>query len=379
MRMTRLIVRAVLALLSFWVPGALAAEITDVAGRTVEVDLPAKRVIVGEARQIHVIAALKGEHAFDTIIGWRDDLLKKDPDSYAAYLERFPQIAQLPQFGYIPQGTFDLETAISLAPDVLTLNLESQKSARDSGLEEKLAAAGIKVVYLDFRIDPDKNTERSVDILGQLFGAADRAEQLKSFRREQIARVTDRLAAVKDLQRPTVFIERAPGISGEDACCRTFGPYNFGAMVDAAGGHNVADGIISTTFGDLNPEQLVISDPDAVIVTGSNWAAESDVNQFVPVGRGADMGVARQRLENLMRRTPFPQLKAVGTHKVYAVWHQFYGVPYEFLPIQQFAKWFHPELFADLNPEDTFRQFHEKFLPVSYKPGYFASLAEGGQ
>ncbi|MBT9369671.1 ABC transporter substrate-binding protein [Rhizobium sp. CSW-27] len=376
--MFRLVARAVFALLAFWAPAALAAQLTDVAGRTVELDLPARRVIVGEARQIHVIAALKGEHSFDTIVGWRDDLLKKDPDSYAAYLERFPQIARLPQFGYIPQGDFDLETAISLTPDVLTLNLESQKSARDSGLEEKLAAAGVKVVYLDFRLDPEKNTERSIDILGQLFGATDRAEALKAYRREQIARVTDRLAAVKDLKRPTVFIERAPGISGENTCCRTFGPYNFGAMVDAAGGRNIADGVIGTTFGDLNPEQLVVSNPDHVIVTGSNWAAESDINQFVPVGRGADMSLARQRLAALMQRTPFPELKAVKEGHVHAVWHQFYGVPYEFVPIQQFAKWFHPELFADLDPEETFRDFHDRFLPVTYKSGYFASLAEGG-
>lgn len=70
---------------------AHAGEITDVAGRKVELDLPAKRIIVGEARQVHVIAALKGDKTFDTIVGWRDDLLKKDPDSYAAYVERFPQ------------------------------------------------------------------------------------------------------------------------------------------------------------------------------------------------------------------------------------------------------------------------------------------------
>ena len=40
---------------------AFSAEITDSAGRKVEIDAPAKRVIVGEARQIHVIAALKND------------------------------------------------------------------------------------------------------------------------------------------------------------------------------------------------------------------------------------------------------------------------------------------------------------------------------
>ena len=369
--------RALVALLPFLASPALAVEITDVAGRVVDVDLPSKRIIVGEARQVHVIAALKGENTFDTIVGWRDDLIKKDPDSYAAYVEHFPQIAALPRFGYVPQGDFDLESAIALKPDVITLNLEAAKVAKEAGFEDKAAAAGIKVIYLDFRLDPDKNTERSIDILGKLFGASERAEEFKAYRRTEIARVTDRLAGVRDLKRPKVFIERAPGISGENNCCRTFGPYNFGHMVDQAGGDNIANGIITTTFGDLNPEQLVVSDPDHVIVTGSNWAAESDINQFVSVGRGADLKAARAKLASLMKRTPFPDVKAVKNGSVHAVWHQFYGAPYEFVPIQQFAKWFHPELFADLDPEKTFRDFHEKFLPVTYKTGYFVSLDKG--
>ncbi|TQN61712.1 ABC transporter substrate-binding protein [Agrobacterium tumefaciens] len=356
---------------------ALAAEITDVTGRKIELDLPAKRVLVGEARQIHVIAALKGDQTFDNIVGWRDDLLKKDPDSYTAYVKRFPQIEKLPRFGYLPQGDFSLETAITLSPDVITLNLETEKTAKESGFEEKAAAAGIKIVYLDFRIDPDKNSEASIEILGKLFGAEERAREFIAYRRAEIARVTDRITSVKDLKRPNVFIERSPGISGENNCCRTFGPANFGAMVDLAGGHNIADGIIKTTFGDLNPEQLVVADPDHVIVTGSNWAAESDINQFVPLGLGADMALSRERLAGLMTRTPFPELKAVKQGNVHAVWHQFYGAPYEFLPIQQFAKWFHPDLFADLDPEKNFEEFYRKFLPVTYRPGYFASLGKG--
>ncbi|HCD84570.1 MAG TPA: ABC transporter substrate-binding protein [Agrobacterium sp.] len=376
MRLNALRHLAVLAFSLLAMP-VFAAEITDVTGRKIELDLPAKRVLVGEARQIHVIATLKGDQTFDNIVGWRDDLLKKDPDSYTAYVKRFPQIEKLPRFGYLPQGDFSLETAITLSPDVITLNLETEKTAKESGFEEKAAAAGIKIVYLDFRIDPDKNSEASIEILGKLFGAEERAKEFIAYRRAEIARVTDRIASARDLKRPNVFIERSPGISGENNCCRTFGPANFGAMVDLAGGQNIADGIIKTTFGDLNPEQLVVADPDHVIVTGSNWAAESDINQFVPLGLGADMALSRERLAGLMTRTPFPELKAVKQGNVHAVWHQFYGAPYEFLPIQQFAKWFHPDLFADLDPEKNFEEFYRKFLPVTYRPGYFASLEKG--
>ncbi|WP_420894232.1 hypothetical protein [Thalassospira xiamenensis] len=45
-----------------------------------------------------------------------------------------------------------------------------------------------------------------------------------------------------------------------------------------------------------------------------------------------------------------------------------------FIVIQQMAKWFHPDLFADLDPDETFHQLHDRFLPINYQPGYFASL-----
>lgn len=367
---------ALIALSAVFGSPVLAAEVIDITGRKVEIDLPAKRVLVGEARQIHTIAALTGDHLLDRIVGWRDDFFTKDPDSYEAYAERFPALATLPRFGYVANSTFDLEAAIMLAPDVITLNIESQKVAVESGMEAKAAAAGIAIVYVDFRVDAAKNTENSIRILGQVFGADDRAEDLIAYRREQLARVTDRLAKVADLVRPKVFIERAPGNDAENGCCRSFGPYNFGEMVEQAGGHNIAADVIKTTFGDINLEQLIIEDPDLYIATGSNWAAESKTNRFVHVGRGADPAAAKAKLKTLMERTGFPELKAVKTGNVHAVWHQFYGVPYEFVAVQQFAKWFHPDLFADLDAEATFRDLHERFLPVPYKSGYFASLNE---
>ena len=366
--------RLLLGFVAFLATPALAEPLTDIAGRTVDLDLPAKRVLLGEGRQVHVIAALKGDDTFKSIVGWRDDLITKDPDSYAGYLERFPAIADLPRFGYIPQGEFDLESAIKLAPDVLTVNIEAKPAVDETGLEQKAEAAGIKIVYVDFRADPERNSNASIEILGKLFGAEEKAKEFVDFRNQQIALVTERLAKAKDLKRPTVFMERAPGIWGSIECCRTFGPYNFGAMIDLAGGHNIGADVLTTTFGTLNPEQLVVADPDMVMVTGSNWAADSDVNTFVPVGRGADPELTNARLAGLMERTPYSTLRAVKEGKVYAVWHQFYGVPYDFVPIQQFAKWFQPDLFKDLDPEQTFRTFHERFLPIAYKPGYFASL-----
>ncbi len=365
---------ALLALVPLLGVPALAEQITDAAGRQVDLDLPAKRVLVGEARQVSVISALVGKRAFDRIVGWRDDLITKDLDTYNSYLEVFPAIADLPRFGYVGNGTFDLESAIALKPDVFTLNLESLTAAKESRLEETLAAAGIKLVYIDFRVDPDANTENSIAVLGKLFGGEKRAEELIDYRRAQFARVAERLSAHPELRRPKVYIERAPGITGDAVCCRTFGPVNFGKMIALGGGHNIGSDFFDTFSGDLNPEQLVVSDPDIVVVTGANWSGQSDVNRFVSIGPGADLAQARKKLSAMMESLPFSSLPAVARGDVHAVWHQFYGTPYDFVAVQQFAKWFHPEVFAHLDPDATFRDLHERFLPIPFKPGYFVSL-----
>jgi iron complex transport system substrate-binding protein len=92
------------------------------------------------------------------------------------------------------------------------------------------------------------------------------------------------------------------------------------------------------------------------------------------VGPGADLAEARRKLETYTRRPAYTGTRAAQERAFHAIWHQFYNSPYEFVAIQQLAKWFHPDLFTDLDPDATYREMHERFLPVPYEPGYFVSL-----
>lgn len=138
---------------------AETVTVTDVAGRQVSATVPVRRVILGEGRQIHVTAALDRDDPFGRIVGWGEDFEKSDPDTHAAYLARFPQAAALPRFGSPGRGAFDIEKAISLRPDLVVLGAEMQRPAEEIRLVERLAAAGIPVVYVDFRHAPSRNTE----------------------------------------------------------------------------------------------------------------------------------------------------------------------------------------------------------------------------
>ena len=347
--------------------------LTDIAGREVTVDAPVDRVILGEGRQVFFTAVLDGDNPFARVVGWRDDLRQASPESYEAYAGKFPELADIPTFGGFKDGTFDIEQAVSLQPDVMLMNLESKQATEEAGYEEKLAKVGIPIVYVDFREKPFEHTPASMEIIGKLFGEEDRAAEFNTFYAEQMARVTDVIEAQENLERPLTFAERAAGYS-ED-CCMSFGDANFGRFVELAGGENMASPFIPGTFGTVNAEQIIASDPDQIIATGGNWEAYVPGGDWIGVGPGADEDEARRKLAALMERPGFTGVKAVETGQVHAIWHQFYNAPYSFVAVQQLARWIHPELFPDLDPEATLKELHARFLPVDYRPGYWVSLS----
>ncbi|MGV1905576.1 ABC transporter substrate-binding protein [Agrobacterium cavarae] len=354
-----------------WPAFAEKVTVKDVTGRDVEVNVPVKHVILGEGRQIYFLAALDKNNPFEHVVGWRDDLPKADPETYEAYLVKYPDIAKLPKFGGMKDGTFDIEQAVALKPDVILMNIDAKTATEEAGYIEKLGKVGIPLVYVDFREKPMENTEPSMRLMGKLMGKEAVAEDFIKFRSDSIKRVTDVLEK-ENPKKPVVFVERAGGYS--DDCCMSFGNENFGKMVEIAGGINMAKGIIPGTFGTVNPEQIIASNPDQIIITGGKWDAYVPGGNWVGVGYGADLKEARRKLEALTKRPGFTGVKAVENGNVHAIWHQFYNNPYQFVAIQEIAKWLHPDLFKDLDPEATFKELHERFLPLEYKPGYFVSL-----
>lgn len=357
-----------------WPAFAEKVTVKDVTGRDVEVNVPVSHVILGEGRQIYFLAALDKENPFQHVVGWRDDLAKADPETYAAYLAKYPEIAKLPTFGGMKDGTFDIEQAVALKPDVILMNIDAKTATEEAGYIEKLAKVGIPLVYVDFREKPMENTEPSMRLMGQLTGKEKIAEDFIKFRADAIAKVTDTLEKANP-KKPVVFMERAGGYS--DDCCMSFGNENFGKMVELAGGINMAKDIIPGTFGTVNPEQIIASNPEQIIITGGNWNGYVPGGNWVGVGYGADLKEAHRKLENLTKRPAFTGVQAVKDGNVHAIWHQFYNNPYQFVAIQEIAKWLHPNLFKDLDPEATFKELHARFLPLDYKPGYFVSLKDG--
>jgi iron complex transport system substrate-binding protein len=374
MKISRLmLVPAVAVLASFSLPAfAQAFTVTDVAGREVSFDGPIERVILGEGRMIYSLATIETENPFEHVVGWRNDLWTTDVKSFDAYVAKFPEAAELPFLGRLTDGTLQVETVVTLDPDVLLLSIGDKTAAEEVKLEETLADVGVKIVYIDFREHILDNTVPSLHILGELFGKPERAAEVADFWQSKMDEIA-KVIADNDIERPDVFMYRAAGLV---ECCGTFGPDNFGLMVELAGGHNLGSDFLPGYTGSINPEQVIASNPDVIVVTGSDWTNSPDAKDFVSVGPGTADGAeaSRATLAKLVDAPAFTGSTAVAEGSVHAIWHQFYTSPYQFVAIQEMAKWFHPELFADVDPDATFKEFYDRFLPIPYEPGAWLSL-----
>jgi iron complex transport system substrate-binding protein len=213
-------------------------SVTDIAGRTVEVKKDVKRVILGEGRMIYSVAVLDRENPFDRIIGWKDDLIKYDPDAFEKYKAKFPEeTAAIKNFGSPYSGDFSIESAISLDADLVILNLGNLYKAKETGVIANLEKAGIPVIFVDFRKRPTQNTVPSLLLMGRIFDKQDEAQKFVDYYIVQMRRVTNIVDGMDNDDRPLVFMENAPGWNPE-FCCNTFGGVNLGRLIDEAGGIN---------------------------------------------------------------------------------------------------------------------------------------------
>ncbi|KWI28821.1 ABC transporter substrate-binding protein [Burkholderia stagnalis] len=344
--------------------------VTDLAGRQVRIPARVERVLLGEGRLLPALAIVDGDDPTRRLVGMMGDFEQLDPASYAQWLERFPRLKDVPRIGRSQAGSFSDERALALRPQVAIFGLGGGHGPgeRDRETLARLEAAGVAIVFVDFRHDPLANTTRSVALLGQVFGAPQRAADFNALWQQQFDLVRTRLKAARPAA-PTVFLESRVGLS--DDCCETMTGM-LGRLLDAAGGENIAKGRVPGEHGTLNPEYLLSRQPDVYIGTaiGSALTLQSAPRR-IALGAGVTRDAAVQSLDRALQRPTIAPLRAVSERRAYAIWHHFYNSPFNVVAVQALAKWLHPDLFADLDPRRTFDTMVRRFQPVALNGEYW--------
>ena len=351
---------------------AAELSITDIAGREVKIKDHPQRIILGEGRMMYAIAVITKGNPFKKVIGWKDDLIKYDPDAFRKFKKAFPQdTKRLINFGSPYSGDFSIESVISNKADLVILDLGSLFKAQESGVIEKLEKAGVPVVFIDFRRNATENTVPSLLILSRILGQEKRASEFIDFYIREMRRVTNVVDQIPNEDKPLVFVENAAGL--RDGCCKTFGSYNYGRLVELAGGRNYGSEKFSGFKSAVSLESIITSNPSHIVATGANWAEARPGVKSVLLGYDANKEENVKRITALTKRKGFKDLEAVKKGNYHVIYHQFYNSPYHFVALQQLAKWIHSEDFEDLDPQATFDELHRRFLPFKFSGQFWIS------
>ncbi|HAI32859.1 MAG: Fe3+-hydroxamate ABC transporter substrate-binding protein [Thalassospira sp.] len=360
-----------------WSANASAGEtvtLTDIAGREVTVEVPVKHMILGEGRFLPSIGILDPENPVRWIAGMMGDFKSLDPASFAQYREKFPEIDDIPLVGRQNEETFSVEKAVTVEPDVAIFGMSGGHGPGSTSHEvlSVMGAADIPVAMIDFRAKPFENTPKSIRLLGKLMGKEEQAEAFVKFYEENLRKVTSR--ATETTEKPSVFLESRVGLA--ENCCEAMGNEMIGKFVTLAGGKNIFADTVPGVISQISVEQVIFTDPDVYITTAigsSGLDAETNARRIV-LGAKTNADQARASLARSMERTGLPLLSAVKNRKVYSVWHHIYNNPINVFALQAMAKWLHPDIYADLDPDAELATFFEHFQAVDLNGVYWIGL-----
>jgi len=351
---------------------ASAETVTDLAGREVTLPEKVERIILGEGRMSTALAILDTDSPLDRVVGMMDDFAILDPASYRRWQDVHPEVDEIARVGKTSPDSFSTESAIALSPDVVILGLAGHgPGPTATEALAQLEAAGVTVVFIDFFLDPLANTLKSIDLLGKLL---DRERQAAAFIEAYNAilnRVTERVAQAES--RPRVFLENRVGLL--DGCCHSVGRGVLGLVIEAAGGENVAADLLPGYAGTISLEHLLTNQPDIYLGTAIGNPINMEKHpDFIVLGPGTDAATARASLVKALDRTGIEDLDAVREGRAFGIWHHYFHSPFNIVALQAMASWFHPDLFADIDPVEVKRTMLSRFQSVPLDGVYWIGV-----
>lgn len=306
--------------------------ITDCKNRSIHIHLPVKRIVVLTSDALEMVRALGAK---DRVVGITDGIPKAPLF--------WPELKDRPVVGSWSEANYEL--IAKLNPDLVICY------GRWPGpeLEKKIEPFGITVIRLDFYKIPFLGKE--IETLGRILEKEEKARQLSGWYREKLEQIKKR---TKNPGKPVdVYIESyteyhsvGPGSGAHEMCT-------------LAGGRNIADGS-SVPYPRVTPEWVLAKKPDIIV------KAISRRNCYAMT----EPGPLENIREKIMARPAWDNLRAVEDNKVYLIASDIWTGPMAIVGTSYMAKWFHPDIFKDLDPEKIHREYLKKFQCIKYQGVY---------
>lgn len=320
-----------------WPAGAAARVIEDFAGR--KVALPDK------LDRIASVGGSPAVNAFLFLFGLGSKIVNGLPAAFAGDAWRYqrlfaPGIERKPVVsGPPPAWAPNIESLLATAPD-LGFVVDAQAA-------HALERAGIPAVVLDWY--RDDAIVRSVELLGQITGDAQRAHDYLAWRADLLGRIAARLGKLPEARRPRVLYCRYATLTQP-----IMAPANH--LIALAGGRSVTEGNnpLGLDVFPMSAEQIIAWQPEVVLLA---------------LGDDRERALADPR---------FAQVKAFAERRVYTVPHGAHlwthYTPEEPLGALWLARTLHPQALADLDVAAETRRFYERFFGYALTDAQIAHI-----
>ena len=306
---------------------------------------PVERIVVLTWDTAEVLRALD---ATDKVVGVTTYMNKENVF--------FPDLSKLPCVGksWFP-ANLDYEAILNLNPDVVMAFTHSSAAS----IKEKLP--GVAVIYLGLRYP--ENYQEKVNILGYIIDKEGEAEEFATWYESWINKIKTRTEELSDDEKPRVFIWSSHKLGGGYKTVTERNRQH--QMCVIAGGKNIAEGEgLTGAWPAVDPEWVMRRNPEFIVAL-SRAAGGYGVDDT------SEMAVAR---EDILDRPELAEVVAVTKGNIY-ITRPFSSAgglttgPRCLVGTAYWAKWFHPELFEDLDPNAIHQEYLTEFQGLDYDLG----------
>jgi iron complex transport system substrate-binding protein len=305
----------------------------DCNGEAATVHKPIERIIVVYDNRAEVIRILGAK---DRVVGVDDLILK-----YPTY---FPELSKLPCVG--SRWDLDVEAILELEPDVI---IPGKTHTPD--LEDKLNGTGIDVVRVcGYKVETPMNMLMR---LGYTLDEEDNARRYIEWHLGYLDAIKERVSDIPEDEKPKVFVDRPGGTTVAKGS-------GYSEAIEMAGGINIGADLVGGWQGVLpkvDPEWVIEQNPDVIVGLSFAGGYETD-----------DESIMKERYDEVLATPGFECIDAVKNDRVYvthAILIYAPGPGFQ-IGVAYAAKWFHPDLFEDLDPQAVHQEYIDRFQGIDF-------------
>lgn len=230
--------------------------ITDLAGRRVELTVPATRVTAIGPGALRLVCYAGGS---ENVVGIEN--MEKQWHTGRPYIMAHPELLELPVIGQGgPDSTPDSEMLVNVSPDVI-FAAYLLDAAKANELQSK---TGIPVVVLGYGKSGtfDEEIFKSLELVGEATGRTERAREVTEYIKTCQRDLRDRTADVPDEDKPTVYVGGL-GMKGTHGIESTQGNFPPLASINAT---NVVDETGAGSSVMIDKEKILEWDPRIIFL-----------------------------------------------------------------------------------------------------------------